>query len=161
MRWCKTRPGCEQREEFYCLRISSYSATIHWCEMGISGGNWPHLRNSRELWPWNNLFWKFCFCLWLVVVVGHPQTLMQEDIKCEKFTDYINNVWELVGSRVGPRQPTPSILGNLNQISYQIHQKSGHTLLCIDHKNTSAVAGGSNGGQQQLTPRPPFLANKE
>ena len=95
MRWCKTRLGqwCAEREEFYCLRISSYSATIHWCEMGISGGNWPHL-NSRELWcdP-ETIIWKFCFCLWLVVVVGHPQTLMQEDIKCEKFTDYINNVW--------------------------------------------------------------------
>ena len=78
-------------------------------------------------------------CLWLVVVVGHPQTLMQGDIKCEKFTDYINNVW---AGRVGPRQPAQSILGNLNQISYQIHQKSGHTLpllcyvLSIDHKKT-------------------------
>ena len=38
--------------------------------------------------------------------------------------------------RVSPQQPAQSILGNLNQISYQIHQKSGHTLLCIDHKTT-------------------------
>lgn len=117
---CKMRPGqrCAEREEFYCLRISSYSATIHWCEMGISGGD--GLVSIQGNCDPETISWKFCFCLWLVVVVAHPQTLMQGDIKCEKFTDYINNVW---AGRVGPRQPAQSILGNLNQISYQIHQK--------------------------------------